>query len=159
MRIKLYAMPNEAENIDAPLVEVIPPAPLASSTDFMGLWVFYPLVIFTLCVHVILCIIIYLWFNENQVFLNAYVLWKFWCYFRRDVVFIHQLPTHLENKLGPMLIIYLLVGFYGSSLGLCISLKFVIGFILLWYLHCLRRHIHVMLHKGYENFESPSVDV
>ena len=42
MRIKLYAMPKEAENIDAPLVEVIPPAPLASSMDFMGLWVFSP---------------------------------------------------------------------------------------------------------------------
>ena len=42
MRIKLYAMPKEAENIDAPLVEVIPPAPLPSSTDFMGLWVFFP---------------------------------------------------------------------------------------------------------------------
>ena len=36
MRIKLYAMRKEAENIDAPLVEVIPPAPLASSMDFMG---------------------------------------------------------------------------------------------------------------------------
>ena len=42
MRIKLYAMPKEAENIDATLVEVIPPAPLPSSTDFMGLWVFSP---------------------------------------------------------------------------------------------------------------------
>ena len=42
MRIKLYAMPKEAENIDATLVEVIPPAPLPSSTDFMRLWVFSP---------------------------------------------------------------------------------------------------------------------
>ena len=42
MRIKLYAMPKEAENIDAMLVEVIPPAPLPSSTNCMGLWVFSP---------------------------------------------------------------------------------------------------------------------
>ena len=42
MLFRSYAMPKEAENIDAPLVEVIPPAPLPSSTDFMGLWVFFP---------------------------------------------------------------------------------------------------------------------
>ena len=42
MRIKLYAMPKEAENIDAMLVEVIPSAPLPSSTNCMGLWGFSP---------------------------------------------------------------------------------------------------------------------